>query len=112
MTDATKTGGEVVEQARDNSFTNREPAVVAGAVVGVVGAVGSILVIGGYIDEGQKQALADNAGIIVPAVFAIAAVIQTAWTRAKAYSPRSAARIAVANAAAPAGTPPILPGTP
>jgi hypothetical protein len=106
MTDLS--GHEVVQQARDNSITNTDPAMVRGAVVGIVTAVGSILVIGGYISEDQKQALADNAGVIVPALFAIAAVVQAIWTRMSVYSPRTAAKIAVANAVAPAGSPPTL----
>jgi hypothetical protein len=84
--------------------------MVAGAVVGIVGAVGSILVIGGYIDEGQRKALQDSAGQIVPAVFVIAAIAQAIFTRMRAYSPRSAAQIAIVNAKAPAGTPATLIG--
>jgi hypothetical protein len=112
MTEAEISGHEVTKQANDNSITNTEPAIVAGAVVGIVGAVGSILVIGGYIDEGQKNALADSAGQIVPAVFVIAAIVQAVITRMRAYAPRTAARIAVANATAPAGTPPTLQSPP
>jgi hypothetical protein len=103
-----KVGGEVVRQATDNSLMNTEPAAVAGAVVGIVGAVGSILVIGGYADTGQIDVLKNEAGIIVPACFIIAGTVQAIWTRMKAYSPRSAARIAVANAAATAGSVPAL----
>lgn len=111
MTDVI-TGHEVVRQATDNSPMNTEPAMVAGAVVGIVGAVGSILVIGGYIDEGQRKALQDSAGQIVPAVFVIAAIAQAIFTRMRAYSPRSAAQIAIVNAKAPAGTPATLIGPP
>lgn len=101
-------GEAVVAQANDNSFTNTDPAVLRGAVVGVVTAAGAILVIGGWISEEQKNALAEQAGIIVPAVFAIAAIVQAVWTRASVYSPRTAAEIAVANAEQPAGAPPTL----
>lgn len=109
MTDTTT---EVIEQAHDNSLPNTEPAIVAGAVVGIVGAVGSILVIGGYIDADQKKALEDSAGQIVPAVIVIAAIVQAIITRVRAYSPRTAARIALVNAKAPAGAAPTLIGPP
>lgn len=99
---------EVRAQANDSSPLNTDPALVRGAVVGIVGAVASILVIGGYIDEGQKQALVDNVGVIVPAVLVIASVIQAVWTRLAVYSPRTAARIAVVNAAQPSGSAPTL----
>lgn len=100
-------GREVIQQAADNSVGNTEPALVRGAVVGVVTVVGSILVLGGYIDESQKQSLIDNIGVIIPAVFAIAAVVQAFWTRFGVYSPRSAAKIAVLNAS-PATIAPTL----
>lgn len=109
MSDPRLTGQAVVEQARDGGINNTDPAIVRGAVVGIVTAIGSILVIGGYIDEGQKDALAENAGIIVPALFAIAAVVQAVWTRAAVYSPRSAAKIAVANAASATTVPTLSP---
>lgn len=99
---------EVIKQAGDNSITNTDPALVRGAVVGIVGAVASILVIGGYIDEGQKQALVDNVGVIVPAVLVIASIVQAVWTRFAVYSPRTAAKIAVVNAAQPSGSAPTL----
>lgn len=102
------TRSEVVAQANNDSPLNTDPALVRGAVVGIVGAVASILVIGGYVDEGQKSALVDNVGVIVPAVLVIASVIQAVWTRLAVYSPRSAARIAIENANAPAGSPPSL----
>ena len=101
-------GEEVKEQAVDNSLTNREPALIAGSVVWLIGAVGSVLVIGGVLDEDQRQALVDNVGVIVPALLLLGPIISSVWTRMKAYAPRTAARIAVANAAAPMGTPPAL----
>ncbi len=102
------TPAEVVAQARDTSILNTDPALVKGTIVGIVGAVASILVIGGYIDEGQKQALVDNVGVIVPAVLVIASIVQSVWIRATVYSPRTAAKIAVVNAALPSGSGPTL----
>lgn len=103
-----KVGEEVHEQATDNGIWNTEPAAAAGAVVSIVAAVGSILVIGGYADNEQIEALKSSAGIIIPACFVIAGAVQAIWTRMKAYSPRSAAKIAVVNAKAPAGAVPVL----
>jgi hypothetical protein len=108
MTDQDLTGKEVVAQAHDDSILNREPALARGAVVAIVTALASILVIGGWIDETQKQDLVDNVGILVPALLAIIAIAQAVWTRAAVYSPRTTARVAVANAIAPAGAPPTL----
>lgn len=102
-----KTPSEVVAQAQDNSVWNTDPALVKGTVVGLVTAVGSILVIGGYIDETQKQALADNAGVIVPAVLGIAAVVQAVWTRRSVWAPRTAAQAAVVSAKT--GVPTLIP---
>lgn len=99
---------EVLAQATDNSVWNTDPALVKGAVVGIVGAVASILVIGGYIDDGQKQQLVDNAGILVPAAFAVISILQAIWIRFSVYSPRTAAKIAVVNARQPAGSEPTL----
>lgn len=112
MTDTTLTGHEVVEQAKDNSVWNTEPAVVRGAVISIVGAIGTILVVSGILDTDQKQQLQDNAGTIAVAVVLILPILQGIWTRFGAWSGRSAARIALVNAKAPADTPPILPGAP
>lgn len=109
MTDPALTGHAVIEQSRDNGLWNTNPAIATGAIVGIIGAVGSILVIGGYIDESQSQALKDSAGQIVPALFIIFAVIQAAWTRAKVYSPKTAASIAVENARATTTVPTLAP---
>jgi hypothetical protein len=108
MTDVALTGHPVVKLANDSSLGNSEPALITGSVVGIVGAVASVLVIGGYIDPNQSQQLKDAAGQLVPAVLIIAAIIQAIITRLHVYSPKSAAQVAVMNAAAPAGTPPSL----
>jgi hypothetical protein len=91
-------GFAVREQAQDNSFLNTEPAVARGAAISLVGAVGTILVVFGVLDNTQKEALADNAGTIVVAILAILPIVQAAWTRIAVYSPRTAAKIAVQNA--------------
>src|SRR5215207_8635557 len=108
MTNDQKVGGEVVEQATDNSIFNAEPAVVRGAVISVVCAFAALLVVGGVLDQGQKEALEQNAGTIAVAVMVILPILQSIWTRFAVYSPRSAAKIAVVNAAAPARTVPTL----
>jgi hypothetical protein len=101
------TGREVREQAQDNSFLNTEPAIARGAVIAAVGAIGTVLVVLGVLDESQKEALAENAGTIVVAILAILPIVQALWTRISVYSPRSAARIAVESAAV--GVPSMVP---
>lgn len=103
-----KTGVDVIEQAQDNSLWNTEPAVARAAVISVVGAGGTILVVFGILDNDQKQALAENAGTIAVAILAIVPIAQAVWTRVATYSPRTAAKIAVENAEAPAGAAPTL----
>jgi hypothetical protein len=103
-----KAGQEVNAQAKDNSLLNTEPAVVRGAVISVVGALATLLVVGGVLDESQKRQLEDNAGTIAVAVMLILPILQSVWTRFAVYSPRSAAQVAVANAAQPAGALPTL----
>ncbi len=111
MTD-TKTGGEVVRQANDNSLLNSEPAVVRGAVISVVGLLATLLVMSGILDQSQKQALEDNAGSIAVAVVMILPILQSIWVRFSVYSPRSAARVAVENANSLPGTAATLDGPP
>jgi len=111
MSDAI-TGHPVVRQSEDNSLTNTEPAVLTGAIVGIIGAIGAVLVIGGWIDQQAADELKTQAGILVPSIFIVLGIVQGLITRMQAYSPRSAARIAVDNAASPAGTPPTLPKAP
>lgn len=108
MTDSTLTGKEVIAQSKDNSWLNTEPAVARGAVISVVGAGGTILVVFGILDNSQKEALAENAGTITVAILAIVPIVQAVITRLAVYSPRTAAKIAVANAKAPEGAPPTL----
>lgn len=108
MADEQKVGREVLAQANDNSVWNTEPAVVRGAVISVVGAIGTLLVVSGVLDADQKQALEDNAGTIAVAVLLIVPIVQSVWTRFAVYSGRSAARIAVATATKPGGAVPTL----
>jgi hypothetical protein len=108
LTEDTKVGQEVNAQARDNSLFNTEPAVVRGGVISIVGALATLLVVGGVLDPGQKQQLEDNAGTIAVAVMVILPILQSVWTRFAVYSPRSAAKVAVVNAARPAGDAPTL----
>ena len=113
MADDQKVGGEVREQAADNSFFNTEPAVARGAVIAVVGAIATLGVVAGVLDPGQKEALEENAGTIAVAALVILPILQAVWTRINllipgTYSPRSAAKIAVANAAKPENASPTL----
>jgi hypothetical protein len=105
---AQRAGAEVVEQAEDNSIWNTEPAVVRGAVISIVGAIATLLVVGGVLDADQKRTLEDNAGTIAVAVVVIVPILQSVWTRFAVWSGRTAAQIALENAAKPAGAVPTL----
>lgn len=102
------TGAEVVEKAHDNSWWNKEPAVVRGAIVSLVGAAATVLVVSGVLDTEQKRTLEENAGTIAVAVMVIIPILQSVWTRLSVYSPRTAARIAVKNAELPRGVGPTM----
>jgi hypothetical protein len=97
---AQRAGAEVVEQAEDNSIWNTEPAVVRGAVISIVGAIATLLVVGGVLDANQKRTLEDNAGTIAVAVAVIVPILQSVWTRLAVWSGRTAARNAVESAVA------------
>ena len=105
---ADKTGAAVVAQANDDGLLNTEPAIARGAVIALVGAVGTVLVVAGVLDEGQKQVLEENAGTIAVALLTIVPILQAVWTRFAVYSPRTAAGIAVENATSPIGSAPTL----
>ena len=105
--------GQVVrDQARDDSFFNTEPAVLRGAILSGIGIATTVLVMTGVLSPEQKQILEDNALTIAAAIIAILPILQAIWTRFAVYSPRSAARTAVNNAALPAGSPPVLKSPP
>jgi hypothetical protein len=104
MADA-KSGLEVRKQSVDNSFGNTEPVLQAGTITGVVSAILAILLIGNVIDEDQRKVLEQNIGIIIPALVLLAPVIASLIGRLRAYSPRSAAKIAVENASDASGMP-------
>lgn len=100
----------VQEQADDNGLFNTNPVAAANAITGIIAAVGSILVIGGYVKGSEVDAIKGAAGVIVPAAFVVVSTVAAIWGRAKAYSPKTAAKIAIANAEKPAGaTPTLLP---
>lgn len=94
----TQNSYDVYQQAADTSIWNTNAAVAKGAVVGVIGGIGAILVIGGWTTNNDVKVLQEQAGIIVPAVFVAMGVLQGIWTRASVWSGRTAARIALVNA--------------
>jgi NADH:ubiquinone oxidoreductase subunit 6 (subunit J) len=102
------TGKEVRAQANNDGLLNTEPAVARGAIISIVGAVATVLVVSGVLDEGQKQTLEENAGTIAVAILLILPILQSIWTRFAVWSPRTAAKVAVENAEAPAGAAPTL----
>lgn len=93
-----ETGHVVREQASDDSIGNSEPAVITGAVVGIIGGIGAALVMNGKATTDDIRVLQDQAGIIIPAIFLVWGVGQGIITRFRVWSPRSAARAAVASA--------------
>jgi hypothetical protein len=107
-----KTGNQVVAQANDNSLFNTEPVVAKAAVVGIATSILIALGAFGLVTEEQRNTIVEQVGNITVGIFIVAPfLIQIAtalWQRLSAYSPRSAAKIAVDNAAAPIGTPPVL----
>ena len=111
-----KIGSAVIAQARDNSWWNKDPVVMKGIVAG--GATSICIALGafGIISEEQRTTIVEQVGNLTVAVFVIAPIVITTgtalWQRLSAWSPRSAARIAVLNAEAPAGSPPVLPAAP
>lgn len=111
-----KSGGAVVAQASDDSILNTEPIVAKAAVVGVATSVLLALGAFGIVTEEQRLTIIEQVGNITYAVFVIlpiiVALLTAVWSRLSAYAPRTAARIAVANAAAPAGSAPSLIGPP
>ena len=88
---------EVVSVATSDSIWNREPVATKAAIVGVAGAVGSVLVISGVLTEAEKVQLIDSLGVIVGAAFLIAPIIAAAWGRASVNSPKTSAKLAIQN---------------
>lgn len=104
-----KTGTAVIAQAADNSLDNTEPVALAQIVAQVVGVVVSFAIFKGYLEPNEGTFISAQAITLFAAIQALAGVIGAAVGRSKAYSPKSAATVAVVNAKAPMGTPPVLP---
>ncbi len=105
---AQQRGDAILAQSQDNSLGNTEPVVVRSAIVGIVTSGIAILAFSGLITDEQRQILEEQAGIIIPALALIVPIVGAFLGRLAAYSPRSAAKIAVANAGQPAGDAPTL----
>jgi peptidoglycan/LPS O-acetylase OafA/YrhL len=107
-----KVGTAVHRQATDNSLMNTDPLVAKAAVIGVATSVLIALGAFGLVSEEQRTVIIEQVGNITYGVFVvlpiIVSLVTAAWARLSVYSPRSAARIAVANASAPAGAVPAL----
>ena len=101
MTDV-KTGAEVIEQAHNTSIWNTEPVVAKAAVVGVTTSVLIALGAFGIVTEEQRTVIIEQVGNITYGVFVILPLIisllTALWSRLSAFSPRTAARSAVASA--------------
>ncbi len=107
-----ETGNEVRQQARDNSLFNTEPVVAKAAVVGFVTSVCIALGAFGLVTEEQRNIIVEQVGNITFGIFVVGPLILSLltalWQRLSAFSPRTAARIAVLNASKPAGSDPSL----
>lgn len=108
----TKTGAEVVAQANDTSILSTDPLVAKAAVVGVLTSVLVALGAFGLVSEEQRTVIIEQVGNITYGVFVvlpmIVSIVTALWARLSVYAPRTVARIALANAAQPAGAPPTL----
>lgn len=103
---------EVVAQSRDNGIMNTEPLVAKAAVVGVVTSICIAAGAFGLVTEEQRTIIVEQVGNITVAVFILlpllVSLVNSLWGRLSAFSPRTAAKIAVINAEQPAGSPPTL----
>lgn len=95
------TGQDVVDLANNNSLLATEPAVVRGIVVGAASGITTILVLFGVMGEDQRQPMIQAVGETAfwgfTALTFIVPVLQALWTRLRAFSPRTAAEVAVSN---------------
>jgi hypothetical protein len=87
----------VVAQAQDDSLANRDPVLVRAAIVGIINAVLAFLVVNGTMTEAESAQFVVNLKILAPSVALLAPLIAGWWGKLAAYSPRSAAEIAVEN---------------
>jgi uncharacterized membrane protein len=108
----TMTGDEVVAQSQDNSWWNRDPLLVKAAVVGVTTSILLALGAFGLVSEEQRGAITHAVGetvywafVLLPLVISFTTAL---WARLSVVSPRTAAKIAVRNAALPTGSAPTM----
>ena len=115
MVDA-KSGNAVRLQALDNSFWNTDPLIAKAAVVGFLGSVLLALGAFGIVSEEQRLLIIEQVGNITYGIFVVlpivVSLVTAVWARLSVFSPRSAAQIAVSNAAKPTGAEPSLPTPP
>lgn len=101
------TGHPVIQQANDNSLGNTEPVAISQVIAQILGIAIAVLVYKGYLEPSEGAVITAQSGIIVAAILSLAGIIGAIAGRAKAYSPRSAAEIAVTNASRT--TPTLIP---
>lgn len=107
-----KVGSEVVRQAADNSVGNTEPVALTQALMQLIGVIVAVLVFKGYVEPEEGTFITTQSLVLIGAILSLAALIGAALGRARAYSPKSAAKIAVVNAASPEGSVPTLVSSP
>jgi hypothetical protein len=110
MTDNSITGAAVMKVANDTSLVNTEPVALTQALMQIIGVIVAVLVFKGYIEPEEGTFITAQSIILLGGIISVAALIGSALGRARAYSPRTAASIAVDNASslvtAPVMSPP------
>lgn len=106
-----KTPSEVVAQAQDNSWWNKDPLVMKAAAVGIATSIAVSLGAFGLITDEQRTIIIEQVGnitfgvfVILPLVISLATAL---WARLSVFSPRTAARAAVTSATT--GVPTLMP---
>lgn len=91
---------EVAKQATDGSLDNTEPVTFRQLAAQIVGIIVAVLIFKGYLEPSEGAALGVQSGVIVGAIMASAGILGAVAGRMKAYSPKTAAKIALTNSQA------------
>lgn len=108
MAEQPKVGAAVVAQAEDNSLENTNPVAWRGALGSIVALLLMIAVYQGWITQDSSNVVSENIDKIIDAILVILPIAIALWARLKAYAPKTAAKIAVANASAISSVPTLV----
>jgi hypothetical protein len=98
----------VRRQANDDSLENTEPVALRGVIGSVIAFALMFLVYQGWITGDQSTTVKEQTEKIIDAILIILPIGMALLARARAYSPKTAAVIAIENAEKPAGASPTL----